>query len=79
MKKLRVEMTIGKQFKTIDKQTTKMKRIFLIVLTLTTKLTYASFPILPEAERSSWYEVGQIFGFILLVSAGSFILYHIYR
>ena len=56
-----------------------MKTIFLIVLTLTTKLTYASFPILAEPERGSWYEVGQIFGFILLVSAGSFILYHIYK
>ena len=56
-----------------------MKRIFLIVFALITKLTYSSFPIIAEPERSAWYKVGQIFGIILIVSVGSFILYQIYR
>tara|TARA_B100001250_G_scaffold396791_1_gene403168 strand:- start:157 stop:456 length:300 start_codon:yes stop_codon:yes gene_type:complete len=54
-----------------------MKRIFLIVFTLITKLTYSSFPIIAEPERSAW--VGQIFGIILIVGGGSFFLYQIYR
>ena len=58
-----------------------MKRIILLLITLTTlaNFSYASFPILAEPQRSHWYTVGQTFGVILILAVGSFVLYLIYR
>lgn len=58
-----------------------MKKLLGLVISITTfiNVSYASFPILVEPERSSWYTVGQTFGLILIVAIGGFFLYLIYK
>tara|TARA_B100001250_G_C19250537_1_gene550493 strand:- start:147 stop:467 length:321 start_codon:yes stop_codon:yes gene_type:complete len=58
-----------------------MKKLLGLVISITTftNVSYASFPILVEPERSPWYTVGQTFGVILVVAVGGFVLYLIYK
>ena len=57
-----------------------MKKILVLIISIITftNLGYASFPILTEQEPSS-VKFGQIFGQILIVGVGSFVLYLIYK